>query len=151
MGIEVRTTQEYDGEEIIGVVFSIRASVNAPVAGTNSWVSTKHSKVVKVTQYVEKADDGSCQFYIVLHTQEGNVIVTEMLRNGTTTWVENPVDWEGRNSLAKIMRYLDFLAGISVGDLKTFCSREAGQSVSSPSQCKRFAEAVYDRVAHSIS
>merc|ERR1712176_1722491 len=75
--LEVRTTQEYDGKELIGAVFSITSKKLALMKGIHG-----DEKVVKVTEYVEKGSQiltsmlqsPCCRYYVVLETEGGNAI-----------------------------------------------------------------------------
>merc|ERR1719183_1335881 len=62
-------------------------------------------KITKATEYVQKSANEAqdCRYYVVLETEHGSTIVTE-LREDTVTWDENPVDLEDRKSLAKVVR-----------------------------------------------
>jgi len=101
--LEVRTTQKPQGKETIGVVFSICAPI---MAGNQDRKLDENEKVVKATEYVEKACKGH-HTYVMLETEQGNVIVSEALENGTSSWEANPMDLEDRNSLAKVLRCAD--------------------------------------------
>jgi len=152
--LEVRTMQEPEGKELIGAVFSVR---NSPKKGVASVLTTKgHETVVKVTEYVEKAYHGSSlatqamyrRYYVVLETEQKNLIVTERLLDGTVAWEENPNDLEDRNSLAKVIRSTQCQnAGITVQDMKSYRdkqSRRIGINASH-SKCKLYAKDVYSR------
>merc|ERR1712190_677111 len=126
--LEVRTTQEPDGKEFVGVVYSVQASDKKPSRILDS------ERVVKVTEYVEQAR----RFYVVLETEQGTAVVTEKLANGNVTWKENPVDLEGRNSLAKVTRTADYrCASITIRALK--CHKIECTS------SKHYAQGVYSR------
>merc|ERR1712187_120878 len=107
---EVRTVQEHNGEETIGAVFttcekSSHTSSVRSIAG--------HEKIVKVTQYVEKAvanglsqdaQTPDAHYYVVLEAEHGSVVLTEMLADGSVTWEENRSSLLTRNSLARVIR-----------------------------------------------
>lgn len=48
-----------------------------------------------------------CHHYVVLETEEKNVILTEKLPDGTTLMVVNPDGLEDRNSLAKLLAVVE--------------------------------------------
>merc|ERR1712173_375574 len=103
--LEVRTIQAHNSEETVGAVFSVRAPKGTMVGKKDRCVDDDE-KMVKATEYVERADEGTVtnhHYYVVLETAKGNVIVTEKLRDGTVTWNENPRDLEDRTSLARVL------------------------------------------------
>lgn len=119
--LEVRTTQEHAGEEVVGMVFAVREKKEDASKG----FASSHEKIIKATQFVEKANKDAeetympeCKYYTVLETMHGSSIVTEML-DDVVTWEENPVDLEGRNSCAKVVRTASCRGvGVKVQDLK---------------------------------
>uniref|UniRef100_A0A7S4UXJ1 Uncharacterized protein n=1 Tax=Alexandrium monilatum TaxID=311494 RepID=A0A7S4UXJ1_9DINO len=146
--IEVRTIQESEGEEVIGMVFSIAAPARASrLDGVEDG-----ENIAKVTAYIEGATGASTAgrcYYVVLKTQKGNLVVTEKLRDGSVSWEENPHDLEVRNSLAKVIcsEHLSGL-GASVKDLRGLKAAEpaAGKSgAASASQRKFYAMKAYCR------
>jgi len=100
--LEVRTTQASENKEIVGVVFSISASVPQ-----NQGMAQDEEKIVKVTEYVAYRGDQSRRSYVVMETEQANMIVTEQLQNKTVAWEENPSDLEDRISLSKVVRSAD--------------------------------------------
>ncbi len=58
--------------------------------------------------------NGSCNYYTVLETQQGSIIVTEILEGGEVSWIQNPNNLEDRNSLAKLLFQVDCKEGILV-------------------------------------
>jgi len=146
---EVRTTQEHDREEVIGAVLSRRPP--AQVSGTGAGAAAReHERIVKATQYVErapgsaprgappkplsKAPAADFRFYVVLETEAGAAIVTEMSESAAT-WAENPRGLEARNSLARVTRSVQACdAGATVKDVKSY-HRSAAHCGS-----KRYAE-----------
>jgi len=147
---EVRTIQEEDGEEAIGVVFSTSASVQVSVRKSQV---REDDAVVKVTEYVrslgqDATNDGRPSFvlYVVLESEQGAFVVTEQLHDGTVTWEENPADLEDRNTLAKVVRTVDCTrAGVCIRDIKAYRSKEAYRATKSVplSRCKRYAQGVF--------
>jgi len=152
--LEVRTVQEPDGQETVGAVFSIHVPTRAAshlrgVAG--------NEKIVKVTQYVERANPSpsqasitasgrvGCRFYVVLETELGATVVTEKLVSGTATWEENPPHLADRNAFAKTLFSEDCSgAAVTVEDMKSF-SLGASSASASRSKCKRYAQGVYSK------
>lgn len=56
----------------------------------------------------------SCNYYTVLETHQGSIIVTEILEDGEVSWIQNPNNLEDRNSLAKLLFQVDCKEGILV-------------------------------------
>jgi len=148
--LEVRTTQEHNGTEVIGSVFSVRQSPAAP--GDRRRVQ-ETEKVTKVTEYVESckgtADGVSRRSYVVLETEEGNLIVTERRIGGAVVWEENPDDLEDRNSLAKFIRSCSCSvtkkALVTVEDLESSKAAKGSAFGASNSGCKHYAQAIYNQ------
>jgi len=100
--VEVRTTQMHEEDEVVGAVFSIRDPKS--IAGVQNKFAQASERIEKVTEYVERSmSGGEFGFYVVIETEQGNVIVSEKV--GTKmTWEENVADLSDRNSLAKVIR-----------------------------------------------
>merc|ERR1712048_1551979 len=122
--LQVRTTQEHDGQEIIGVVFSSHASVQRSGPHGNQSAG-EVDKIVKVTQYVEATNDASLhRFYVTFETESGNFLVAEQFSHAKLALAENPTDLEARNSMAKVICSVDCQeAGICVKDAKDDASK----------------------------
>jgi len=145
--LDIRTTQEHDGKELVGAVFSVRSQ--APAAGRVQ----EQEKILKVSEYVENAQkvDGADALYrrsyLVLETETGSVIVTEKLRSGTVAWEENPEDLEDRNSLARFIRSspccLTKKATITVADMLAYKKDKGSLHGTSHSACKRYVQGAY--------
>jgi hypothetical protein len=131
--LEVRATQAHDGEQVTGAVYSKKAVPTVQVVSADESVSTipRTCKVVKAVEYVEEARSeqrGTAKrrarhYYVVLETEQGDVIMTEKLQDGSTTWAENPEDLEARNSLAKVIKTGDWSdKTITVGDMLSYQS-----------------------------
>lgn len=157
--IEVRTIQEHAGPETIAVVYSIRKSAQVlPTGGTDTLLKDTE-KIAKVTEYVErtagrKSGKESRGYFVVLETQEGNVICTEMLEDGRTTWEENPVDLEDRISLAKVLRTMECKASRNTArDLKMYVDKEAEHADSAPNfaKCKLYSRNIFMRARSHVS
>mmetsp|Transcript_99382 Transcript_99382/g.256851 ORF Transcript_99382/g.256851 Transcript_99382/m.256851 type:complete len:250 (-) Transcript_99382:247-996(-) len=160
--LEVRTTsQGRDSKEVVGSVFTIREGPSAkPMFGGIRYqrVVDENSKVIKATEFVEHSHDTAkkgcasalCRrSYIVLETEKGGVVITELLADGTATWQENPSDIEDRNSLAKVVRTVECVdAGVTIGDMKRVQIKETQQprnGRATTSQRKAYAQYAYSQ------
>jgi len=125
--LEVRTTQEHGGEELVGAVFArAEGGAGRPKA------AEPEEKVVKVTEYVEMLDAQANErhSYVVLGTEAGGSVLTEKLPDGTVRWEEAPKDLEDRNSLAKVVRSADVAAPCAtVGSVRARWVLEAATSL----------------------
>jgi len=145
--LEVRTTQEHDGKEAIGMVFSIRE----PEQGSAAQAVQEQQKITKVTEYVERgaAEGGApldCHSYLVLETEAGHEVLTEMLRDGKVSWKVNPEDLQDRNTLAKVIRSEETNeAASTLRDVKSFT--QARQGAASCSERRYFVQAAFARAA----
>lgn len=147
--IEVRTVQDYEGEETIAIVFSINTSSQRKIDKIQESLMG-HEKLVKVTEFVEKSPEqapgspsgtSSCQYYTVVETVTGNVIVAEKLRDGTATLTHNPKDLNFRISLAKTICTKDCGSiATTVSDLIVYHEKELREGNSS---CKHYAQGAY--------
>mmetsp|Transcript_27208 Transcript_27208/g.47191 ORF Transcript_27208/g.47191 Transcript_27208/m.47191 type:complete len:1295 (-) Transcript_27208:200-4084(-) len=145
--LEVRTTQEPQNEEVIGAVFSKKPLLQTEKGPTVD----EHEKVVKVSEYIEKAH-GRHSSYVVIETDRGNVVVTEMLMDGSVTWEENPTDAEYRNSIAKVIRSDENDHRVIIRFLKNFQLKEneCNRLQISQSTCKLYAQKFYSRATGEI-
>jgi hypothetical protein len=148
--LEVRTTKESGGDEIIGAVFSIRNQAPRTNASKAKDIDDKE-KITKVTEYVERLfvpgmDSSKLhrRYYLVLETEKQNKIVTERLSDGKLSWVGNPDDLEDRSSLAKLTRSDPVSTGVTVRDMIT-CRTKLSES-GAPSS-KRYVQAAFLRAA----
>lgn len=82
-----------------------------------------------------------------LRVKKKNVVVTEMLKDGTVTWRSNPEDLESRNSCAKVIRSSNCSkAGITIADMKCYQEEEDRcDCITSHSERKHYAQSVYSR------
>jgi hypothetical protein len=115
--IEVRTTQEQEGVEAIGAVFSTQASTSR-VRPQDA--SKDKERLKKVTEYVERyGKDHRC--FIVIETDSGNSIVIEdSPKEGTARRIDHPQNLADRTSLAKVTRAAECrMARLSVGEIPT--------------------------------
>lgn len=162
--LEVRTIQEPEGNEQIGVVFSSRAPTWDLASGKSrpGKPIRDDEKIVRGSIYVEAIDVETsrrldqkwsskrldyCHHYVVLETEEQNVIVTEKLPDGSTMMVVNPEGVEDRNSLAKLMATAEDCKDmdVAVGKVKLLQINHHRKDPegASPSLRKRYAKAVF--------
>jgi len=149
---EVRTTKEPNGQEEIGVIFSVGSSVQVSLRrGSRQPKVQEHDTIVKATEYVRNAGgDADCQgrpsfgSFVVLQTEQGASVMTEKLRDGTVTWEENADDLEDRSSNAKVVRTTGCAkAFVCVKDMKAFRNNESSSSSASQSRCKLYAQGAF--------
>lgn len=143
--LEVRTTQVPEGQEVVGAVFS----TNVPVL--EGAAVEDQEKLVSVTEYIEKSRKVR-RSYIVFETEQGNVVVTEKLEDGTVTWQENPNNLEARNLQAKLVRSADCkTSGVTSGCMKQFKSTQSElyTSIASSSDIKCYAQGAFSRALSS--
>jgi len=138
--LEIRATQDLGGKPVVGAVFSCGGGEN-----DHESVAQDFERVVKATQYVEKAASGRlrCRMYLVFETEFGNKIFTEKLLDGTVVVNENPQNGDDRNSLARVLSS-STAARLTVGDVRAF-ARSESKGVLSPSLCKDYARRAYER------
>jgi hypothetical protein len=141
--LELRTTQEYQGEEVVGAVYEraglVERSVGAPAPRTEE-------RIVKVTEYVEATGPALWNMYLVFETEGGSTLIMEKRGDGTVSYQENPADAVQRSSLAKVVRSMDRPAGLCVSDVRGHAQKQASRAEpggASHSQCKHFVQAVY--------
>lgn len=106
--LEARTTQSSDGEEVIGVVFSMLSATTTTSSDLKQGGS-KHrdsDEVVKISEYVEKTSRGPCCF-MVLTAESGSTLVVKELEDGSLHHEESPVNLDYRRTLAKVLRSKD--------------------------------------------
>lgn len=115
--LEVRTTQQYNAEESVGIVFSSRV----PGESTKRPSVNDSDKLAKVTEYVEKGSNGF-RCYVVVETQQKHSILVEELADGSLRLEDEPTDLEGRSALAKVVRSAACLPGRAAGDARA-CGR----------------------------
>merc|ERR1711988_1224692 len=98
--------------------------------------------------YVEHArQHRDYQYYVVLETEAGGMIVTERLHNGTVLFhEENPADVTDRNSLAKALCVKDQsneIHPVTVQDMQSFAEALGeGSEDASHSSCKHYAQSI---------
>jgi len=143
--LEVRTSQKPNCEEIIGAVFTNSTPAAATKKDASNTDEHDHLKLVRVTEYVERANDGR-RSYVVFECENGNLFVTEKLASGKAVWEANPAELHARNSLAKIVRSSDDLGtAITVSTMKNMPALKYGDFMipASSSDRKRYAQAAY--------
>jgi hypothetical protein len=115
--LEIRTTQDPNGEETVGAVFSRRAPEWLLRSGNKAKQAREEEAIVKAKVYIEASETEDARtmaavssegkpfyhFFVVLETDATNAIVTEQLRDGSIGWAVNPSNLEDRNSLAKLL------------------------------------------------
>jgi len=147
--LEVRTIQEHDGKERIGVVFSSRVQGSAK-SSTGDLANEQDETITRATQFVEasqqtkesKRPPADIRFYVVFETSVGDFIVTEKVGD-QATWVRNPEDLEARNSFAKVTRSTDCSnLGLAVLNAKRRREAEHGR-FSTAAEGVRYAEEMY--------
>jgi len=148
--VEVRSTQDFQGEETVAAVFSVRPSPDTAGNASKTGMADQNDKIKKVIEYVEVASVGStstippsCHYYVVYETEGEHVILTELLKDGQVLWTENPKDLELRNSFAKAVccSKPGNVTTLCVSELKQHLTREsAEQQVHS----KHYAQAAYN-------
>jgi len=163
--LEVRTTQEHDGTETIGMIFSIRLRMS----GCKKESAPDDEPLLKITEYVTRglemhhspheAPSASrallySRSYVVLETKDGSSIMTEQLSDGTVTWDDNPADLEDLNSIAKVVRSAEAGLNVTVAYMKAQCHsneiHNAGIGVSR-SKRKRYAQDAFNQALHGLS
>jgi len=117
--LEVRTIQEAEEREKVCVVFSSGAA-SWQGNGTKAEGLLAKEMISKCKIFVEALEhevesvNVSCNYYTVLETHQGSIIVTEILEDGEVSWIQNPNNLEDRNSLAKLLFQVDCKEGILV-------------------------------------
>jgi len=159
--LEVRTFQEPDLAETIGVVFLNKAPKWSLHPATGVSAGHHGEKIVKAKLYLEggKYLDqnpsgkrlSQCHHYVVLQTDHGNVMVMEMLADGSIITDVNPKAVEIRNSLSKLLQTSDDCDQMNVtyGDLKVIASSNTmphGKDDVRPSIRKRYAKALMSEI-----
>jgi hypothetical protein len=150
--LEVRTTQEHGGREVIGAVLS---------RGLQEL--DEDDCIVKVTEYVEKGIQDAQEeeealppyvSYVVFETKAGHSIVTQLHPDGSVAWEEDPDGAAARHARARAVRTAAPPKGAaaSVRDLRSYVARAAEEAtctagLSSPTRGKRYAQATFTRAA----
>merc|ERR1719162_251397 len=142
--LEVRTTQEVDGIEDIGAVLSVRGR-----KGCNDCLRKcdPGEKIIKAIQYVERAwgspslvkPRAKCNYFLVVETETGHMIVMEQLSDGTTTFEEDPEHLQDRTSLAKVIVSQESNEEVLVEKLQRYHA-SVHKPTSSASSGKRFVQ-----------
>jgi len=161
--LEVRTVQEPNLPETMGVVFLSKAP-NWSLRRAKGVTDLHHGqKIFKARLYLEGGKYlrenpsgkrlSQCHHYVVLHTEHDNVIVMEMQADGSTTTAVNPQALEVRNSLAKLLRKVDDCeqSDVTYGDLKEIASSNSmpdGKGDVRRSIRKRYAKALMAKICN---
>lgn len=156
--LEIRTTQEQSGEEVIGAVFSRRAPSWQLSSGSQAKEVSKMEAVTKAKVYIEATDAEKpqpasgkstsavphCRFYVVLETDASNTIVTERLADGSIAWAVNSDKLEDRNSLARLLFTSD-CKNATVEGIKSLQAKQFSRVTSAArSASKAYAKAVFE-------
>jgi len=149
--LEVRTFQEPNDNEIVGMVFSTRAPTKALMQAEQDQKVKDHEQLTKTTVYVERDRMWPThhRYYVALETEMGNTVTTEMLWDGTVAWKENPADSEDRKSLSKVFLCNECNGkGVTVQDMREYQRKSTDRKRVGTfhSSGKRYAQAVHDRV-----
>jgi len=140
--VEVRSTQECEGREVVGAIFSARAPRKAAPS-----VNVKEETIVRVTEYVESAEaPAASHSYVVLETASGRRIASERRADEAVAWEEEPKDLEGRNSLAKLVRSAALPEALSVLEARAVLLAQEAVGAS-PCEQKQFAQGAFCYVA----
>lgn len=149
-GLEVRTTQEHDGQEVVGVVFAVSRSMQASAERAQQQSVLEDEQVAKVTEFVESVATEqqplARNFYVVVETIKGSVVVTEMLENGTVALEANPAALPDRNARARVVRSVDCRqAGVRIRDVNACRERglPSGSSRASVADRKHYSQVAY--------
>jgi hypothetical protein len=144
--LEVRTTSENGGLEIIVAVFSTSDTPQFGEESKQGRMVQDTDKVVKVTEYVERAGkQGQRRYFAVLLIEGGGAVVTEQLEDGQVIFDANPADLECRISLAKALRSTNSRAAqITAADMKKHAA-SAIVSSATPYQPKHYTWSVSSR------
>jgi len=158
--LEVRTTQDHDGEESVCAVYS---SITASSKGCQDSIA-ETERISKAKLYVERAGSSTAtaghqewalgkppphkRFFTVLETVCGHHVLIELLDDGKIRWSANPRDLETRGSLARVVR-VSGCHGVTVGDMMEHRGKQAQLlgGFFSPSRSKRVAQGAYDRAS----
>lgn len=149
--LEVRSTQEHNGEEAVGVIFTIAgADVSSQKTPQKGQQVQPQDKITKVTEYVQhKFLAGvatGCCYYLVLETEKGHKVVTERLQDGRVTFQEDPKNLEDRNSLAKVTHTKECGKGATVRDIQKRAENASESAPMSATVCKLWARSTYARL-----
>merc|ERR1719171_2435267 len=99
--LEVRTMQELGEEENVGAIFSIRDTQTGEEQDGKLERLFAQEKITKATEYVERVHvagnvAGQRRYYVVLESETGHKILTELLADGRVVWEEDPQNLEDR-------------------------------------------------------
>jgi len=155
--LEVRTVQEPEKSEQVGVVFSARAPSWNLRPGKK--VVSDAEKVTKASIYVEAIDAATSKvldqkwsskrldyihYYVVLETDASNTVLAEMLPNGATILAVNAEGLQDRNSLAKLLMASEPKEEVTAGQVRQIQEKQSRQEEAvSPSMRKFFAKSVF--------
>jgi len=142
--LEVRTTQEVDGTEVVGAVFSVCGAAAEGGHQDGGAIEGK-DRLARLACYVEQGPQP--HYYVVLETSKGNAVVTEQLSSGALTWEENPKHLKDRNSLGKVMWSSQCRGcGVTVADLQAHRAKEQLSEDQADRSSKAYARGINDFV-----
>merc|ERR1711920_276433 len=88
------------------------------------------------------------QFFVVLETDNANVVVAEQAPDQSLVWNENPEDLDARRSLAKVLRVADCHGkDVTVGALRNSTVCENEHCSTALQWRRRYADQLYQRAA----
>mmetsp|Transcript_7718 Transcript_7718/g.14271 ORF Transcript_7718/g.14271 Transcript_7718/m.14271 type:complete len:1029 (-) Transcript_7718:124-3210(-) len=141
--LEVRTSQERDEKEIIGMIYA--KGVCAQGASLDKVLSVgDHEEAVHISEYVEQINASHYRFYVVIQAEDGGIVVTEKSgRHGEASWAENPHGLDARSALAKVCRSASCHGtGLTISDLKSYVQSNLHHGGSSES----YARGIFDHL-----
>jgi hypothetical protein len=155
--LELRSIHEVHAKEVVEAVFSICTPSQASQTSKLGLLGRKkaiasNEKITKVVEYVEKAlvstvDAGHSasyhRYYLVLETEMGSMVSTELLLDGKVIWLENE-NFDVRNSLAKVISSSECNEGATIAKMKAFRDstlQSAAKHGISRASCKQYVRA----------
>merc|ERR1712217_519835 len=143
--LEVRATRDLSGELSVGTVYDISGIMQAKAAAGRP-VAKDSEKIVKATEFVERAPSGDCHYYLTLDTEDNHSILIEKLQDGTVVWMESPVDLKMRSARARMTRTADCSDSIvTVSMMRSIHEQDLSRAkpIASVSESKRYVQAAY--------
>jgi len=153
--MQVRTVQHPSGPEQVGAAFAAKPNIPASIWGAES--VTKVAALV--SSELDNAVDGaplrpklnyneeSRCYSLILRTQSNSIVLTEMLADGTVTWVEGTGNLIDRVAAAKTLACMHCKdARLTLQDLRSFATACRSDRTASCSERARFVQSTYNRV-----
>merc|ERR1712083_385948 len=114
-----------DGKEITEAAYSSLTQLQSNTLQSYGSTVARTDKIVKAVEYVESTDT-HYHFFVVLETDQRDMIVTEKRKDHTLAWIENPEDIERRVSLSKTICVVSCEhQNITVSDMEYHRSQES--------------------------